>query len=120
MKDVKKNLKVISHNMTKQFLIDFTLAIVEDLIVDSVIQYIPNQAAKTAVKISGYVGYFVVAKHFTKEEQQSINEAVRDMLSRGKASEEIETEINDLIEKMKMMEDSAKRKSGEEPEGQDA
>lgn len=118
MKDVKKNLKVISRNMTKEFLIDFTLAIVEDLIVDSVIQYIPNQAAKTVVKVSGYVGYFVVAKHFTKEEQQSINEAIRDMLSRSKTSKEIETEINDLMDKM--MEDSAKLKSGEEPEGQDA
>ena len=100
MKDVKKNLKVISRNMTKEFLIDFTLAIVEDLIVDSVIQYVPNQAAKTAVKVAGYVGYFVVAKHFTKEEQQSIKEAIRDMLSKGKTSEEIETEINDLMEKM--------------------
>ena len=118
MKDVKKNLKVISHNMTKEFLIDFTLGIVDHLIVDSVIQYIPNQAVKTAVKVSGYVGYFVAAKHFTKEEQQSINEAIRDMLSKGKTSKEIETEINDLMEKM--MEDSAKRKSGEEPEGQDA
>lgn len=117
MKDVKKNLKVISHNVTKQFLVDFTLAFVEDLIVDSVIQYIPNQAAKTAVKAAGYVGYIVAARHFTKEEVQLTSEAIMDMFNRGKTSEEIETEINTLIEKM---EDYVKLKSGEEPEGQDA
>ena len=100
MKDFKKNLKVISRNTTKQFLVYFTLSIMEDLAVNSVIRYIPNQAAKTAVKVSGDVGYFVAAKYFTKEEEQSTREAIRDMLSRGKTSEEIETEITNLMEKM--------------------
>ena len=118
MKDVRKNLKVISRNVTKEFLIDCTLSSVEHLIVESAIQYIPHPAAKTAVRVAGFIGYLAVANYFTKEEDRAIAEALTDMLYGGKTSEEIDTEINNLMKKM--MEDSAKRKSGEEPEGQDA
>ena len=97
MKDVKKNLKAISRNMTKQFLIDFTLIIVEESIVKSAIQYIPHPAAKTAVRVAGVVGYLVASKHFTIEEDLAIVEAIRDMLSGGKTSEEIETETDNII-----------------------
>lgn len=117
MKDVKKNLKVISHNMAKQFLIDCTLSNVRETLVKTAIQYIPNPAAQTAVKVAGFVGYLAAAGHFTKEEKQNIEEALTNMLT-GKTSEEIDNEINDLMKKM--MEDSANFKSGVEPEGKDA
>ena len=118
MKDVKKNLKVISRNMTKQFLIDCTISSAEQAVVKTAIQYIPNPAAQIATRIAGFIGYLAVANYFTKEEKQAMEEALTDMLSGGKTSEEIDTEIDNLMKKM--MEDSAKRKSGEEPEGQDA
>lgn len=118
MKDVKKNLKVISRNMTKQFLIDCTIANAKEAVVKTAIQYIPNPAAQMATRVAGIIGYLAVSNYFTKEETQAMAEALTDMFTGGKTSEEIDTEINNLMKKM--MEDSAKLKSGEEPEGQDA
>lgn len=118
MKDVKKNLKVISRNMTKQFLIDCTIANAKEAVVKTAIQYIPNPAAQMATRLAGFIGYLAVANYFTKEEKQAMEEALTDMFDAEKTSKELDAEIDNLMKKM--MEDSAKRKSGEEPEGQDA
>lgn len=100
MKDVKKNLKVISRNMTKQFLIDCTIANAKEAVVKTAIQYIPNPAAQMATRVAGFIGYLAVSNYFTKEENQAIAEALTDMLTGGKTSKEIDTEINNLMKKM--------------------
>lgn len=99
MKDVKKNLKVISYNMTKQFLVDCTLGNMKDTLVKTAIQHIPNPAAQTAVKVAGIVAYLVAANHFNKEEASKVEAALYDMFA-GKSKEEIENEVNEIMQKI--------------------
>lgn len=99
MKNVKNNLKVVSRNVAKKLMIECSIASAEDFLVKTIIDFIPNPAAQTAVKVAGFVAYVEASKHFTKEEKHNIHKAFYDMFA-GKTDEEIETEINNLVETM--------------------
>lgn len=103
MKNVKENLKTISKEATKSVLVDLTLDRGRRALVNQIINFIPNPAAKTAVQVAGYVGYFVAANYFTIDEAQKISEAAIDMLYGDKVEKELEKQMNETIEMQKKL-----------------
>lgn len=98
MNNVKGNLKTISKNITKSFLIDYSIAQGEEALVNQVIGFIPNPAAKTAVKVAGFAGYLVLAKHFTSEEKDKIEVAISDMLLGDKVEKVLVEQLYEINE----------------------
>lgn len=100
MKDVKKNLKVISRSMTKEFMIDYAIIKGEEAIVNTAIKYIPNPTAQMAVGAAGFAGSLYVALKFTKEERRDRQAALYDMIA-GMSKEELENEIKNGLRDIK-------------------
>lgn len=83
MKDVKKNMKIISKSTAKEFLIHFAVSQGEEAIAKKAIEYIPNPTAQMAVRAAGFAGYFYVAIKLTSEERKAKQEALDDMFEEG-------------------------------------
>lgn len=112
MKDVKKNMKIISRNVTKEFMIDYVISKGTDAIVRKAIDYIPNPTAQTAVRVAGFAAYLYIAMKLTTEERNNMEAAFLDMFSGNKEVEVTDELIDELNQKL--MEDAVKTK------GQDA
>lgn len=112
MKDVKKNMKIISRNVTKDCMIDYFVSKGTDAIVRKAIDYIPNPTAQTAVRVAGFAAYLYIAMKLTTEERNNIEAAFLDMFSGNKEVEVTDELLDELNQKL--MEDAVKTK------GQDA
>lgn len=108
MKDVKKNMKIISKNFTKEFMIDIVVSKGTDAIVNKAIEFIPNPAAQTAARVAGFAGYIYIAMKLTSEEKQNIESALYDMIF-SKNQEDFTDEFMEELNQ-KLMEDAAKVK----------
>ena len=112
MKDVKKNMKIISKNVAKECMIDYVVSKGTDAIVRMAIDYIPNPTAQTAVRVAGFVAYLYIATKLTTEEINNGEAAFLDMFL-GNKKVELTDELLDELNQT-LIEDATKTK------GQDA
>ena len=108
MKDVKKNMKIISRNVTKECMIDYVISKGTDAIVRKAIDYIPNPTAQTAVRVAGFAAYLYIAMKLTTEERNNMEAAFLDMFSGNKEVEVTDELLDELNQKL--MEDAVKTK----------
>lgn len=114
MNNVKENLKTISKQTTKMVLTDLTLDRGRRVLVNQATKLIPNPAAKMAVQVAGYAGYFVLANYFTIEESKKVSDAIIDMAYGDKYEKELNKQLEETIELQRKLKEIYERNEKEQ------